>query len=96
MSLKKKNVQPIKKLTNMILLSAIGTAFGAYWMLKDTKAEWALRNPTMRLLVDILYTIGIIALTSTTGTQGALFVGLISGFVFTTINKYAYGKKTTK
>ena len=96
MPLKKKNVQPIKKLTNMILLSAIGTAFGAYWMLKDTKIEWALRNPTMRLLVDILYTIGIIALTATTGTQGALFVGLISGFVFTTINKYAYGKKTTK
>lgn len=78
----------------MVLLSAVGTAFGVYWMLKGTKAEWALRNPTMRLLIDLLYTAGIILLTSTTGTQGALFVGLISGFVFTSINKYVYGKKS--
>ncbi len=78
----------------MVLLSAVGTAFGVYWMLKDTKAEWALRNSTTRLIIDILYTVGIILLTSTTGTQGALFVGLISGFVFTSINKYVYGKKS--
>jgi len=78
----------------MVLLSAIGTAFGVFWMLKDTKAEWVLKNPTIRLLVDLLYTAGIILLTSSTGTQGALFVGLISGFVFTSINKYYYGSKS--
>lgn len=76
----------------MVLLSAIGTSVGVFWMLMDTPIERKMsKSKTVRLMVDLMFTAGMIVLASTTGTQGALFTGLISGFVFTALGKWRFG-----